>query len=97
MASVESIREIEVLNLDGVAASGYRREYFLVLTDGGEGRVVLDPAQSVYATLVVSIRYLLMGRASGCSTTAGASSLSDNHSVSIFSVFVNNLLTFSAP
>ena|SRR5215211_1815936 len=37
ITGVESIRVIEVLNLDGVAASGYPREYVLVLTDGGEG------------------------------------------------------------
>ena len=31
IAGVESIREIEVLNLDRVAGSGYPREYVLVL------------------------------------------------------------------
>jgi integrase len=47
MASVQSIREIGVLNLHRVSASGYPREYVLVLTDGGEGGIILDPAQHV--------------------------------------------------
>jgi hypothetical protein len=37
----------------------------LVLADGGEGRVVLDPAQHVRYTGSVHKR-LLMGRAPGC-------------------------------
>ena len=37
IACVESISEIEVLNLDRVPASGYRCEYILVLTDGSKG------------------------------------------------------------
>src|SRR5215211_5830750 len=47
IACVEGVGEIEVLNLDGVAASGYPREKVLVLTDGGEGSVVLVPAKHV--------------------------------------------------
>src|SRR5215216_1286136 len=50
MASVQSIREVEILNLDCVSAGGYPREEIPVLTDGGEGRIVLDPAQYVRYT-----------------------------------------------
>src|SRR5215213_8477535 len=42
IASVEGVREIEVLHLDRVSTGGYPREYVIMLTDRGEGRVVLD-------------------------------------------------------
>jgi hypothetical protein len=65
IAGIESIGEIRVLNLDRVAASGYRCEYVLVLTDGCEGGIILDPAQHVRYTSGVH-KTLLMGRAPGC-------------------------------
>src|SRR5215207_6442150 len=37
IAGVEGVSEVEVLNLDGVAASSYPCEYVLVLADGGKG------------------------------------------------------------
>src|SRR5215207_3512267 len=80
IVSVEGVREVGVLNLDRVAASGYCREYVLVLTDGSKGRVVLDAAQRVRYTGGVH-KSLLMGRAPGCSRTAGAISLSDAISI----------------
>ncbi len=42
IASVESVREIGVLDLDGVACGGYPREEVRVPTHGGEGRVRTD-------------------------------------------------------
>src|SRR5215211_4558304 len=76
IAGVQRVSEIEVLNLDRVAASGYPREYVIVLADRGKGRIVLDAAQHVRYTGGVH-KLLLMGRAPGCSTTAGDISISD--------------------
>src|SRR5215212_1160784 len=78
IAGVEGVSEIVVLYLDRVAGGGYPREEVLVLAYGGEGRIVLDPAQHVRYTCLVH-KLLLMGRASGCCCTAGAISLSDIH------------------
>src|SRR5829696_537753 len=64
IAGVESVREIEVLNLDRVPAGGYPRKNVLVAADGGKGRIVLDPAQHVRYTGGVH-KLLLMGRAPG--------------------------------
>src|SRR5918994_1239424 len=50
IASVEGVREIEVLDLDRVACCGYPREDVCVAADGGEGVIVLDPAQHVRYT-----------------------------------------------
>src|SRR5215203_7554470 len=75
IARVEGVREIEVLNLDRVASGGYPRENAFVPADGGEGRIVLDPAQHVRYTSGVH-KHLLMGRAPGCSSTCGAIPLS---------------------
>src|SRR5918994_6812641 len=50
IAGVEGVREIWVLNLDGVAGGGYPREEIPVLAHGGEGRIVLDAAQHVRYT-----------------------------------------------
>jgi hypothetical protein len=58
-----------------VASSGYPREEIPVLTGVREESSSI--LHSTYATLVVSISLLLMGRAPGCSTTAGAIPLSD--------------------
>jgi hypothetical protein len=75
MVSVEGVSEVEVLYLDGVSASSYPREEIPVLTYGvsEESSSILHSTYA--ATLVVSISQLLMGRAPGCSTTAGAISL----------------------
>ena len=94
IAGVESIGEIVVVHLDRVAAGGYPREKIPVSADGREGRVVLDPAQSTYARLVVSIRHLLMGRASGCANTAGAISLSDTRILALYGFDINILLVY---
>src|SRR5215203_5540707 len=50
IARVEGVREIEVLDLDCVATGGYPREDVIMSTHGGEGRIVLDPAQHVRYT-----------------------------------------------
>jgi hypothetical protein len=50
IAGVEGVSEVEVFRLERVDASGYPREYVLVFADGGEGRIVLDPAQHVRYT-----------------------------------------------
>jgi hypothetical protein len=42
-----------------------------VLTDGSKGAVILDPAEHVRYTGCVH-KKLLMGRAPGCDSTAGA-------------------------
>src|SRR5215218_7588133 len=65
IACVEGVREVGVLNLDRVATGGYPREKIPVPANGGEGRVVLDPAQHVRYTGGVH-KHPLMGRASGC-------------------------------
>src|SRR5215204_4534269 len=64
IARVQSVCEIEVLNLDRIACGGYPREDVFVPADGGEGRIVLDAAQHVRYTGGVH-KLLLMGRAPG--------------------------------
>src|SRR5215203_1944626 len=53
IACVEGVREIEVLYLDRVASGGYPREDVCVPAYGGEGGIVLDPAQHVRYTACV--------------------------------------------
>src|SRR5215211_1120659 len=50
IAGVQSVREVVVLNLDRVASGGYPREKIPVAARGGEGGIVLDPAQHVRYT-----------------------------------------------
>src|SRR4051812_30214579 len=63
IASVQSVREIGVLDLDRVAAGGYAREDVPGPADGGS-EASSSILHSTYATLLVSISQLLMGRAS---------------------------------
>src|SRR5215208_6062271 len=73
---IDAIAEVEVLYLYLMLASHNSTNDVLVLTDGGKGRIVLDPTQHVGYT-GLDHRVPPMVRASGCSTTAGAISLSD--------------------
>src|SRR5215210_5963169 len=59
------IAEVEVLYLDPMLARRHAIGDVLVPANGGEGGVVLDPAQHVRYTGGVH-KHLLMGRASGC-------------------------------
>src|SRR5215203_3357348 len=52
ITGVQSVREIVVLHLDRVPTGGYPRENIPVAADGGEGGVVLDPAQHVRYTVL---------------------------------------------
>ena len=72
ISRVEAIAEVEVLHLYLMLTGLDAHRQVLVFADGAKGGVVLDPAQHTYATLVVSISLLLMGRAPGCANTAGA-------------------------
>jgi hypothetical protein len=76
-----------VLHLDRVAARGYPREEVPMLAHRGKLGVVLDAAQHVRYTGGVH-KSLLMGRAPGCSNTAGAISLSDTLIIQYCIVFV---------
>jgi hypothetical protein len=43
--TMESIRIVEVLNINHVLSGSYALNNIRVVTDGGDGRIVLDPAQ----------------------------------------------------
>ena len=55
VAGVEGVGEIVVLDLYRLACGDYPREDVFVPADGGEGGIVLDPAQHVRYTCLVSI------------------------------------------
>src|SRR5215208_2130977 len=91
---IDAIAEVKVLYLYLMLARHNGSNDVLVLADGGEGRIVLDPAQHVRYTGGVH-KISPYGPGSGVLLAPPGPSLYDNHSVSIFPVFVNNLLTFS--
>jgi hypothetical protein len=68
---IDAIAEVEVLYLYLMLARYDGSNDVLMLTYGSNGAVILDPAQHVRYTGCVH-KTLLMGRASGCDSTAGA-------------------------
>src|SRR5215213_5664973 len=74
---IDAVAEVEVLYLYLMLARDNGSNDVLMLANGGEGRVVLDPAQHVRYTGGVHRGSFPVVRAPGCSTTAGAISLSD--------------------
>src|SRR5215213_2066559 len=66
----QTVAEVKVLYLYPMLAGCHASNDVLVLTDRGKGGIVLDPAQHVRYTGSVH-KMLLMGRAPGCSSTAG--------------------------
>src|SRR5215207_2096222 len=69
--SIQTITEVEILYFDLMLTGCHGSTEILVLTNGDKGGIVLDPAQHVRYTGGVH-KLLLMGRAPGCSRTAGA-------------------------
>jgi hypothetical protein len=68
---VEAVAELMIFDLDHVPTSLDSGRQLLMLANGGKGGIILDPAQDVRYTGGVH-KLLLMGRASGDGSLAGA-------------------------
>ncbi len=87
--ALERVREVEVLHLYRIPTSSYARKYVLVLADGGEGRVILDPAQHVRYTGLDHGAYTSVVMASVVLGGSTGASLSDLYIVSFRHCGVN--------